>query len=921
MLNLDAFQNNKIPHQPLPRAAYDAARASLLKLDFPENAILDDYSFSTKQHSFTTNALAFAHSVHRNPAEYAGFTLYNATNQLSDEEIVSILTASGAFFHLIHRDNQYSFWISTFRNGKLEPHRVEFDIAYEQLDEVLGHYEADIRPKKIIDVKQGRDTFTLPFFRDIHPLQLSFWAADVTRDLLVEHFGRAVEVLRKHARQRQDTRAHDLPVTSLAVQLLGAIILADTGVLGDDIRLKNITLDQLIKKAHAEFDTYFQPELIVQYREAAEDAYTVLRLVRYAAFVPDMLSEIYLRAYSDEQRKQLGRYDTPLYLTRRIWENIPVEYLPPDQRYIADMTCGWGSFLIAGHERLTHLSDSPSSLREYLRGNDIDSFTARLAGLGLLLSTSKDSWKIDHEDALEWDWLDTHQPNIIIGNPPFEGHRGRNKIERSLKSKRQQKADAYLWQAIEHLAPGGYLAMVMPRSFTAAEASSKLRTNLLKYCDIFEIWQLPKVFTDVNPQAIVVFAQKKVDNVEVHYPVRVRAIHKVTHKYFQNAGIFTASQVVTNQSKWNETLYKLEGSENTHIMEYQVILSSQIWQKILEQSIQLNLQGDIFRGATVGSRRRYASYSNSKQVLWLSNVKKVLKQSFYIDYEYPPQTKLYPNDFEEPRLTRQHIFEESKVLVVHSPDPSWGKRAKVAIERNGYYVSGSFWVVSPMPNADQAFVTNEVLAAVISWDISNAWLIEHMTSLGIPEYAMNTIPFPKNLSADDCGALTKAVLQLEAAAQANQPEPEGATQTIDTILKRAYHLDDATFERLRKVMEWDKSPIITLDSQPDPDKADWFLSGVVDSVNAEQGTITMWLEGFGELQTVQIVPSMPGWILRPGVAFRTKIPEDFVEEGRIDKENIHWGIFRPQPYTYLSQEELFERLANLLHADGSSRIG
>ncbi len=925
MLNSKLFQNEELPHQPLPRAAYDAARFSLLKLNFSENAILNDYSFSSrsKEHTIKINALAFAHPTHRNPAEYAGFTLYNAINGLRDEVLVPILAESSALFHLIHRENQFSFWASAFRNNKPEPIPVKSGIPYTELDEVLSKYAVDITSQRIIDVKQGRDTFTLPIFRDMFPLQLSFWAADVTRDLLVDHFAQAVEILRKHARQRPDTRAYDLSVTSLAIQLLGAIILADTGVLGNDLRLNDITLRRLITEAHTKFDTYFQLDLFDIYSEAAEEAYRLLRSIRYAGFVPEMLSEIYIRAYSKEQRKKLGRFDTPLYLTRRIWQNIPVEYLPPQKRYIADMTCGWGSFLIAGHERLSNLSDTSIYLREFLRGNDIDPFTAKLAGLGLLLSTSEDSWHVDHEDALDWEWLDSHQPNIIVGNPPFGGHRGiRNHPRTSLmeEPKRQQKADDFLRHAIKHLAPGGYLAMVMPKSFTAAEASPELRRELLQFCDVFELWQLPKVFTGVNPQSMVVFAQKKLEENVSHHPVRVRTIQKATHQKFQEAGVFTASQLVSDQSGWNEILYKLEGSENTHIIEYKLILPNQIWQQIRTQCIALKEYADIFRGAIVGSRRRYAATSDSKQVPWLSNVKKVLRRPFYIEYEHPPQTKLYPNDFEEPRLNKKHIFDGSKVLVVHSPDPSWGKRAKVAIERNGYYVSGSFWIVSTLPDAEKLFITNEVLAAIINWDVSNAWLIEHTTSLGIPEYAINTVPFPKNLNENDCKTLKEAVLQIEKAAFENRGASE-ATHTIDTILKKAYQLDNATFERLRKVMEWDSKPQITLDPEPDREKANWFLSGIVDSVNAEQGTITLWLEGFHELQTVQIAPSMPGWMLRPGAAFRTKISDGYIDEGKIDPDTTDWGTFRPQPYTYMSEEELLEELSNLLQEDDKNRIG
>src|SRR5579859_3837344 len=604
-----------------------------------------------------------------------------------------------------------------------------------------------------------------------------------------------------------------------------------------------------------------------------------------------MLTQLMMAAHSEEQRKEFGSFDTPLYLTRRIWENIPVEYLSPEQRFVADMTCGWGSFLIAGHERLTNLNDTQASLRENLRGNDINFDTSRFAGLGLLLSTSEDSWNIDHENALEWKWLVGHQPNIIVGNPPFEGYRGiiGTSTTALQKAKRHQKADVFIFNAIRHLAPGGYLAMVMPRSFTAAEASYEIRRELLQYCDILELWQLPKVFTNVNPQAIVIFAQKKLERNISHSPVRVRTIQKATQKDFQEVGIFTASQITTDQSTWNEILYKSEGSENTHIMEYNLVLSNSLWQRINEQCVKLQEYADIFRGAIVGSKRRYATTSDPKQIRWLTNARKILRRSFSIDYVHPPQTKLYPNDFEEPRLTKKHIFENSKVLVVHSPDPSWGKRAKVAIERKGYYVSGSFWIVSSLPHAEKVFITVEVLAAILSWDVSNAWLIERMTSLGIPEYAMNTIPSPKNLSQNDCEALQEAVLKLEAAAIADESVPLQAAQTIDTILKSAYHLDDTTFERLRKISEWDSNPQTTLDPISDTDRTNWILSGVVDSINAEEGTITLWMEGFEELQTVQIAPSMPGWMLRPGAAFRTKIPEGFVEEGSIARENIDWG--------------------------------
>ena len=147
-------------------------------------------------------------------------------------------------------------------------------------------------------------------------------------------------------------------ITDLAIQLLGATILADTGVLGHDLRTRGaeVSLDELLYQASSEFSDYFILDLFEQYQEPAEVAYQLLRQIHYSGFLPEMLRGLYLEAYSKEDRIKSGSFDTPLYLTRHIWKHIPVEYLPPEKssgRY----QCGRGSFLIAGYERLSRLSD------------------------------------------------------------------------------------------------------------------------------------------------------------------------------------------------------------------------------------------------------------------------------------------------------------------------------------------------------------------------------------------------------------------------------------------------------------------------------------------------------------------------------------------------------------------------------------
>src|SRR6266702_2439681 len=300
---------------------------------------------------------------------------------------------------------------------------------------------------------------------------------------------------------------------------------------------------------------------------------------------------------------------------------------------------------------------------------------------------------------------------------------------------------------------------------------------------------------------------------------------------------------------------------------------------------------------------------------------------YFIDYE-KATTIIYPNMLEEPRKSKnpkrdkEHILAGNKVLIPYDPDPTWGRRVRVAIERKSHYVSDSFWVVVPKTIAQQMHITCEVLAAVLSWDVSNAWITEFLKSPAIPKRAIDTVPFPSNLSEKACRSITEAVLKLEEEAQAGRTESQetkDANRTIDTILRAAYHLDDTTFERLRQVIEWDHKPQITLDTQPDLENANWVLSGIVDSINAEQGSITLWLEGFHDLQTVRILPSMPGWMLRPEATFRTKIPRRYVKQGSIDFDAIDWGTFDPQPYAYMDEEELLEEFSRIFDKDGRSR--
>lgn len=456
------------------------------------------------------------------------------------------------------------------------------------------------------------------------------------------------------------------------------------------------------------------------------------------------------------------------------------------------------------------------------------------------------------------------------------------------------------------------MAMVMPQTFVASEAGPNTRKMLLEECDVLEIWELPgDIFRDATVQPMVVFAQRKRQNdngqISVH-PVRVRTAQRRAAKLYQEEGIFTASSLGISQTQWGPDSQR--GPRTTHVMDYQFTLLPSLWEKIRYQTLRLDEVADITQGAIVGSseRWRWANYESPKRVKWLTSAKQSLPCPFFI--VYGDETVLYPNELEKPRkdkrrsdLDKEHLLSDDKVLLVSDPNASWGQRAIVAIERKGYYPSHSFWVLVPKEQQPD-YISLEVVAAIVSWYVSNAWVVEHLKATFIPSLAIQSIPFPK-LHVATCMELTKAVQRLEVAAQ-NAEQDFEAQQIIDHILKAAYGLDDATFERLRMIAQWDEFDVEQLRKQP-PNPAELLdVTGGVESVNAQEGLITLWLNGFPGFQTVPIADAMPGWMLRPGAAFKARIPQDNFRQQSL--EGVKWFNIVPQEYTYLSEDELIDEL-------------
>ncbi|MEW6587374.1 MAG: N-6 DNA methylase, partial [Nitrospirota bacterium] len=651
-----------------------------LEQRFLRDAIRSEHEFtaSNKEGRVKVNYAAFTNQLHHDIDTAAITVYYDPEEQFYNDRIITQLAFTGAPFILIGRKERiHPFGISY--NGGLEPVPLGDGYLYSDVGSFFERYQADINPERIVAVKTGTAVFEA--FSQLNSFQLRLFALEITRNLLAETFGEAVALLRKGI----GSRAGEHLVIDYAVRLLGAIILAHKGRLGADLTKPGASIEDVYQAAVKRFPAYFDQVIDGQDAHAVEAAYSRLQQVTYSSFTPDMLSELYIRAYPGrEKRKQEGRYDTPLYLTRMILKNLPIETLRPENRLLLDMTCGWGSFLVAGYERMNQMSDMGGlPLWEHIIGNDKDHFTAQLAKIALLTTSLSDNWQVENQDAITLD-LQGKKPSIIVGNPKFRGARETGKQATEVdpltgKSKRLQEADKFLIRAIHLLEPGGYLGMLMPKSFSVGEASPQARKILLETCDVQEIWDLPddifKGQATVRP--MVIFAQKRVEAGHLlDLPVRTRSSQGKNLEQKRN---FDAGGIAPSQAAWGERSTKahLPNAKVTHLITYTNILPELKWREISDGCQQIQDVAEMLAGAIIGSPGKGKKTSRSKLVPWLTNARVTLPRPFYLQYGF--ETVLYPDGLREPRKSKESILKGPKVLLTADIDPSWGQCTKVAI--------------------------------------------------------------------------------------------------------------------------------------------------------------------------------------------------------------------------------------------------
>lgn len=251
-------------------------------------------------------------------------------------------------------------------------------------------------------------------------------------------------------------------------------------------------------------------------------------------FIPGVLYE---KMLSDKEKKYKGQVYTPNKIIDLMYNEMFKHIIIDNKMKILDPACGGGFFLIEALKRLRKVlakDDKITSIRELdkhiienmIYGNDMDEFSVFLTKTGLLFNSMCDNAKfnISNDDFL----LMKKEKfgckfNLIIGNPPYIGHKKLDKSYKKIlnemyKEVYYDKSDisyCFFYKSKELIKDNGYLSFITSRYFKEAKYADRLRLYLKENFSILAIKDFNgnKIYKNINVSpAIISLMNRKICN-------------------------------------------------------------------------------------------------------------------------------------------------------------------------------------------------------------------------------------------------------------------------------------------------------------------------------------------------------------------------------------------------------------------------
>src|SRR3989442_10043276 len=831
----------------------------------------------------------------------------NGHNKLS---VLKDFTYVGVPIALFALSDHVEIWpvstISEYTTQKRET------LSYEELPEYFNTRGRELSPRSLLSAKKGERQLSL---FDIDPSLIEF-AREATQETLVRQFELAIESTSLEVRRKNPKE-----LNRLAIWILAARILQDKLV--DHNELKTTDVMVLLNAVQLIFPNYFttlQQDLELAGNQAAYQLYDRLSGdFTFRSLTNDMLAYFYENTLvRDEMRKALGIYYTPRDIAQRILHRLPVENFPPEDRTILDGTCGSGNLLLAAYDRLSSLLPAKWSseqrhnyLLQHLWGIDQDNFACEIARLSLLLYNlpAGDSWQIKAGDVFHVtpQQVFGKQPNVIVGNPPFEEPRS------NADKKRAQKAASVLDRYLDWLAPNGLLGIVLPLTFLHNSSARDTRERILKKCDILEIWHLPEKAIPSSSVAIAVILARKLPSTHTsvsHLLTRIDEGAKHNHQLFNQSRYTTTSYVVPQRKWFSDPERQMTSSP-----------LDDIWNRIDSGFIPVDPKFCIIcNGVLPGKSARLTHFSEHDEGPgWkpglIDNFGGEALEPFAIHWNNQKEKFIkYPSDELERQRKPEHFEIPSKLIMNATRNPGSPWRFYAAIDRFKLVVTENFHYVLPQA------ATLEELAAVFNSMLANAWFSSRNYHRDITlKGGLKRLPFPtfSEQQKKEIHLLVQKISKMKRTEYNYfRDDIKYIIERLDEIIFDAYGLDKGERRQIRAWMnlfprpgmEWASVVHFPQNGMSYPGRQ-WTLTGQIEAVDLDRKTVLIWIEGQNDSIEITIPHTMPGWALRPGVAFQAFIP--WKQGYPSEFSEVTWLDFKPLDYSYLTEDELISHLAKL----------
>lgn len=212
---------------------------------------------------------------------------------------------------------------------------------------------------------------------------------------------------------------------------------------------------------------------------------------------PEDLGPLHEGLAGDDERVRRGAWYTPSWLAADLVARALPDRAAGGLGPVVDPACGGGVFMLAAAERLRTLGVDPAEAVANLRGRDLDETAVAVAEAALWWWAARHG--VDARPDVEVaDGLleDVGPAGAVVGNPPFLGQlRSATTVDATRRAAlhdrhgdavRAYTDPAWLFAltAVEQVAPGGHVALVLPQSFLAARDAAAIRDRIDACADL-----------------------------------------------------------------------------------------------------------------------------------------------------------------------------------------------------------------------------------------------------------------------------------------------------------------------------------------------------------------------------------------------------------------------------------------------------